>query len=125
MLAKEYIPSKTIMLEPLRMPQILENTANPAEAQTEKQQQPTFPRGFAGRHGAGYSYACLRPEPVDGRIGGRRLAIRGASSGSAHDRRLSLPREVCGPSCGSTSQDDSSLDRHLQLECRRRREHPA
>ena len=56
MLAKEYIPSKTIMLEPLRMPQILENTANPAEAQTE-QQQPTFTRRFAGRHGAGYSYA--------------------------------------------------------------------
>ena len=35
MLAKEYNPSKTIMLEPLRIPQMLENTANPAEAQTE------------------------------------------------------------------------------------------
>ena len=35
MLAKEYNPSKTIMLEPLRIPQMLETTANPAEAQTE------------------------------------------------------------------------------------------
>jgi trans-aconitate 2-methyltransferase len=36
MLANEYKPSKTIMLEPLTMPQMLENAANPAEAQTEK-----------------------------------------------------------------------------------------
>ena len=35
MLTNEYSPSKTIMLEPLTMPQMLENTANPAEAQTD------------------------------------------------------------------------------------------
>src|SRR4029450_8153859 len=31
MLAKEYNPSKTIMLEPLRMPQMLEKSANPGD----------------------------------------------------------------------------------------------
>src|SRR6187431_2549583 len=35
MLTNEYRPSKTIMLDPLTIPQTLEKTANPAEAQTE------------------------------------------------------------------------------------------
>src|SRR3954466_4622110 len=35
MLANEYKPSKTIMLEPVRIPQTLEKTANPAEAHTD------------------------------------------------------------------------------------------
>src|SRR5512133_848912 len=35
MLTKEYRPSKTIMLDPLTIPQRLENMANPAEAHTD------------------------------------------------------------------------------------------
>jgi hypothetical protein len=35
MLTNEYRPSKTIMLEPLTIPQTLEMTANAAEAHTE------------------------------------------------------------------------------------------
>ncbi len=35
MLTKEYSPSKTIMLEPMTMPQTDESTAKPADAQID------------------------------------------------------------------------------------------
>ena len=38
---------------------------------------------------------------------------------------LSLPREACDPSCGSTSPSDSSPDPHPLRECRCHRERPA
>ena len=47
MLTKEYRPSKTIMLEPLRIPQRLENTANPADAQTENSSSRRSPAAWS------------------------------------------------------------------------------
>src|SRR4029453_19368539 len=64
MLANEYNPSKTIMLEPLRIPQMLENTANPAEAQTENSSS-RLTRAVSPEDTE--QDIATRPEPVQGR----------------------------------------------------------
>ena len=55
MLAKEYIPSM-IVRSAEDAPDTREHR-EPGGGPDREQQQPTFTRRFAGRHGAGYSYA--------------------------------------------------------------------
>jgi hypothetical protein len=47
------------------------------------------------------------------------------AAAALHSPQISLPREVCDPSCGSTSPGGSLLDRHPTSVCRRRRARPA